>query len=90
MSPARLGGAKVGAGPVQVNMARVQVPLSTVVAAWLLRRLWAGICFITLRPLVLLAGLVGWFAWWITARHGLVPILATVVLLVGGLVVWRG
>jgi S-DNA-T family DNA segregation ATPase FtsK/SpoIIIE len=92
MSPSmsRVGGSKVGAGPVRVNMARVRVPLGTVIVAWVLRRLWAGVCFLALRPLVVLAGLVVWGAWWVTSRHGLFPILATLVPVGAALLVWRG
>jgi S-DNA-T family DNA segregation ATPase FtsK/SpoIIIE len=71
-------------------MARVQVPLTTVILAWLGRRLWALIRFVAVRPLLILTLLVVGFAWWVTARHGLVPILATAGLITAGLLIWRG
>lgn len=84
----RLGGAKVGAGPVRVKMAEVQVPLSTVIAAWLARRLWVGIRFLVRRPMLIVAIVVVVFARAFTLRHGPALIVASTVVVAAVLAAW--
>jgi len=83
-----IGGARTDSAPVRVNMAKVQVPLSTVIAAWLLRRLWAGLRFVLVRPTQLLALGLLVLGWRVTLHHGPVPVLVALAVLVVALLAW--
>lgn len=82
------GGQRSDSAPVRVNMAKVQVPLTTVIVAWLFRRLWAAIRFVLTRPLLLLVGAVVVLAVRVTAHDGLLPVVVTVAVIVLGLAAW--
>lgn len=85
----RLGGDQHGGGPFRLNVAKVKVPLSAVLAAWAGRKILDGIGWLARHPLVFIPVLVLWAAARIVDGLGLWPILLTLVLLVAGLVTWR-
>ncbi|MCW2542044.1 MAG: cell division protein FtsK [Frankiales bacterium] len=85
----RLGATRHDDGPVRVQLAKVHVPLSAVVGAWLARKLAAGIVGIVKHParigLVIVLGVL----WDLDLRYGPWPILLTVLCTVQLLAVWR-
>ncbi len=85
----RLGGTKVGSSaPVRVNVAKVRVPLTTVVLAWLARRAWAGIWFLLRRPVLFLSLALLVLCWWVTLRHGPIPVGTVLTITTASLVAW--
>ena len=85
----RLGGDQHGGGPFRLNVAKVKVPLSAVLAAWTGRKLAEGIAWVARHPLVPLSLLVLWVAARIVGALGLWPILLGLVAFAVGLVTWR-
>ncbi|HSE09649.1 MAG TPA: FtsK/SpoIIIE domain-containing protein [Nocardioidaceae bacterium] len=85
----RLGGDQHGGGPFRLNVAKVRVPLSAVLAAWAGRKILDGLAWLVRHPLVLLPLIVLWVGARIVDGPGLWPILLALVGLVAGLVVWR-
>ena len=69
-------------------MAKIQVPLTTVIVAWLFRRLWAVLWFVLSRPLLLLVGALVVLGVRVTAHHGPLPVVSAAVVLVVGLLAW--
>jgi DNA segregation ATPase FtsK/SpoIIIE, S-DNA-T family len=85
----RLGGDQHGGGPFRLNVAKVKVPLSAVLAAWAGRKLAEGIGWLARHPIVLLPVLGLWLAGKVVSGLGLWPLLLALGLLVGGVVAWR-
>ena len=85
----RLGGDRHDEGPVRLNVAKVQVPLSAVLAAWAGRRLVAGAWWLVRHPLIVAAVVLVLVAVRVTATRG--PLLVVSVLVAAGvaLAVWR-
>lgn len=86
----RYGGDQRSGGPVQLRAATVRIPLTTVVVAWLVRRVWAGCSWLVRHPRSVLVAVVVVLMWRWTAHHG--PILLLGVLLLtdaGGLAWWH-
>jgi S-DNA-T family DNA segregation ATPase FtsK/SpoIIIE len=82
----RLGSSVHDGGPVQLHIAKVRVPLTAVVGAWLLRRTGAGLLWLTRHPMALAAAAVAVVLWRSTGAR-LLAVAVGVVLTVG-LVVW--
>ena len=59
----RLGGLKQETGPIRLHVAKVKVPLSTVIAAWAGRRLFALVRWLVVRPLLVLALILAVLTW---------------------------
>jgi S-DNA-T family DNA segregation ATPase FtsK/SpoIIIE len=85
----RLGGDQHGGGPFRLNVAKVKVPLSAVLAAWAGRKILDGLGWLARHPLMLLPLLVLWLAGRIVDGLGLWPTLLALILVVAGLVTWR-
>lgn len=85
----RLGGDQHGGGPFRLNVAKVRVPLSAVLAAWAGRKAAEGIGWLARHPVVLLPVLLLWLTAKVVAGLGPWPLLVAAVLAVGGLVAWR-
>ena len=85
----RLGGDRRDTGPVRLNVAKVHVPLSAVLAAWVGRRLAAGTWWLLRRPAALALALLAIAAGWVTAKSGPAPVLAVVAVVGEALVIWR-
>lgn len=87
-----LGGSGFGtrrdSAPVRVHLAKVQVPLTTVIVAWVLRRLWAALPFVLRRPLLLAAVGVVVLAGRVTAHHGPLPVVLALAVLAVALAAW--
>ncbi|WP_246131246.1 FtsK/SpoIIIE domain-containing protein [Cellulomonas aerilata] len=83
-----MGGDRRDTGPVRLNIARVRLPLTAVVAAWVGRRLAAGVWWVLRRPgAVTVVGLV-LVALWVTVAHGPLPVLAVVAVAGSTLLIW--
>lgn len=85
----RLGGTSRGQTPVRLNVAKVRVPLSAVLAAWAGRRLGAGGWWLLRHPFAVAATAVSLVAWRVTVTHGPLPVLAVVSAFTFALFVWR-
>ena len=85
----RLGGVQHGGGPFRLNVAKVKVPLSAVLAAWAGRKVAEGMAWLARHPWVMLPLLALWVAAKIVDGLGLWPILLALLVLVGGLITWR-
>jgi DNA segregation ATPase FtsK/SpoIIIE, S-DNA-T family len=85
----RLGGTPRAPSPVRLNVAKVHVPLSAVLAAWAGRRLGAGGWWLLRHPIAVAAALVALLAWRITVRSGPFPVLAVFGTSAVVLLVWR-
>ncbi|SOD73283.1 S-DNA-T family DNA segregation ATPase FtsK/SpoIIIE [Jatrophihabitans sp. GAS493] len=85
------GGTRRDPAPMQVHMAKVKVPLTAVIAAWVARRVWAGVVACVKHPLTMLFLALLLWLWHLDLEHGPLPILTTValVLVVGGVWRWR-
>ena len=84
----RLGGDQHGGGPFRLNVAKVRVPLSAVLAAWLGRKVLGAVVWVVRHPVVFAPVFGVWLLVRVLDVLGPVPISATVVLLAGALVVW--
>ncbi len=85
----RLGGDQHGGGPFRLNVAKVKVPLSAVLAAWAGRKAAEGIGWLARHPLAL-APVVGlWLTVKVVHELGLLPLLLALASLVASLAVWR-
>lgn len=82
------GGTRSDSAPVRVNMAKVHVPLTTVIVVWLFRQLWAALRFLLARPLLLLAAVLVVLAVRVSVHDGPLPVLVLLGILTGLLVVW--
>ena len=85
----RLGGDQHGGGPFRLNVAKVKVPLSAVLAAWAGRKILDGLGWLARHPLIFVPLLALWLAARVLDWLGLWPILLTLVLIVASLVTWR-
>lgn len=85
----RLGGTTRGQTPVRLNVAKVHVPLSAVLAAWAGRRLGAGGWWLLRHPFAVAAALVVLVAWRVTVTSGPLPVLAVVSVVSAVLLIWR-
>lgn len=85
----RLGGDQRGGGPFRLNVAKVRVPLSAVLAAWAGRKAAEGVGWLARHPVVLLPVLLVWLAAKVVGGLGAWPLLVAAVLVIGGLLVWR-
>ena len=79
--------------PVRLNVAKVHVPLSAVLAAWVSRKLSQGLVWllrlIIHRPVVLVPMGVMWFAVRLAHGHGVVVTSILTMVTTAALVVWR-
>ena len=86
----RVGGTPDGQqAPVGLHLAKVRVPLTGVLAAWLGRRLVAGGWWLIRHPLAVVAALVVLAMWRVTLTHGPLPALALCSVVTVALLVWR-
>jgi hypothetical protein len=69
----RLGGTPGGPGPVRLNVAKVHVPLSAVLAAAAWRRLAAGGWWLLRHPFAVVAAVAVLMASRFTTTHGALP-----------------
>jgi S-DNA-T family DNA segregation ATPase FtsK/SpoIIIE len=72
----RLGGHARDRAPIRLDVAKVHVPLSTVIAAWAGRRLWAGVVWVVKRPLLIVSTALLVLVCRFIAAHGPGPLLA--------------
>ncbi len=85
----RLGGTEHGGGPVRLNVAKVRVPLTAVLAAWLAHKTVDGLGWLlrhpaaTVPPTITVALMVLWH------RLGPAPILGLLATVIVTLAVWR-
>ncbi len=84
----RLGGDQRNDGPLRLNVAKVRVPLSAVVAVWVARKVLAGLWWLVRHPLIWLSFLVVGLAVWVISRVGPWLCLAVVLAIAVGLVAW--
>jgi S-DNA-T family DNA segregation ATPase FtsK/SpoIIIE len=79
--------------PVRLNVAKVHVPLSAVLAAWVSRKLGQGLAWllrlVIRRPVVLVPVAGVWFAVRLAHGHGVVVATILAVVATVALVVWR-
>ena len=85
----RLGGTPHQQYPVRLNVAKVHVPLSAVLAAWAGRRVGAGGWWLFRHPFAMLAALVVLVALRVTVTRGPVPLLVVLGVVAGLLLLWR-
>jgi S-DNA-T family DNA segregation ATPase FtsK/SpoIIIE len=85
----RLGGTPRGQTPVRLNVAKVHVPLSAVLAAWAGRRLGAGGWWLLRHPFAVASALVVMVAWRVTVTSGPFPVLTLVGVSALVLLAWR-
>jgi len=85
---ARLGGSPREQPLVRLNVAKVRVPLSAVLAAWAGRRVGAGGWWLTRHPLAVVAAVVVLLAWRAEVMIGPLPVLAVLVAVVLLLAGW--
>src|SRR3954452_5177996 len=93
MNPASLRGTRRESSPLRLNIAKVHVPLSAVLAAWFGRKLGHGITalfrLLVTRPWALVIVVVVWFGGRLVDGHGIAALLALFLVLTASLVVWR-
>src|SRR4051794_37464766 len=93
MNPASLRGTRHESNPLRLNIAKVHVPLSAVLAAWVGRKLGHGITaclrLLVARPLALLIVVVVWFGSRLVDGHGIAALLALLLMLTALLACWR-
>ena len=85
----RLGGTQADTNPLRLNIARVHVPLSAVLAAWAMRKVGSGLGWLVRHPLLLLPVLVVWFGLRLLDGHGVTATLLVSLTILVGLVLWR-
>jgi S-DNA-T family DNA segregation ATPase FtsK/SpoIIIE len=85
----RLGGVQKDSNPLRLNIARVHVPLSAVVAAWTGREIAAQLGWLLRHPLVFLPVLAVWVGLPLLGGHALPATVLLLVALTTVLVVWR-
>lgn len=85
----RLGGTPRGQTPVRLNVAKVHVPLSAILAAWAGRRLGAGGWWLLRHPVAVAVALVVLVGWRVTVTSGPLPVLTVVTVVSAVLLVWR-
>ena len=85
----RLGGVEHGGGPFRLNVAKVKVPLSAVLAAWAGRKLGSGIGWLVRHPLVLVPVLLVLGVLRVLDVLGPLPLGLAAVLAVLVLVAWQ-
>jgi len=86
----RMGGIPHGQhAPVRLNVAKVRVPLTAVLAAWLGRRLVAGGWWLLRHPLAVVAAMVVLAMWRVTLTRGPLPVLALSSVVTTVLLLWR-
>ncbi len=74
----RLGGHARDRAPIRLDIAKVHVPLSTVIAAWCGRRLWAAVVWFIKRPLILVAATVAVLVCRFVGDYGPAPLVTVV------------
>jgi S-DNA-T family DNA segregation ATPase FtsK/SpoIIIE len=84
----RLGGIQHESGPVRLHVAKVKVPLSAVIGAWLARKLGAAVVGTAKHPARLLAAVVLVVLWRLDLAHGPLPILTVAALAGAAALVW--
>src|SRR4051794_32359324 len=93
MNPASLRGTRRESNPLRLNIAKVHVPLSAVLAAWVGRKLGHGITaclrLLVARPWALLIVVVVWFGGRLVDGHGIAALLALFLALTALAVGWR-
>ena len=85
----RLGGARQERSPLRLNVARVHVPLSAVLAAWAGRRLLAVTGWLVRHPWAMVAVVGVWVGLRLLRRLGPGPATAPAAVVMVGLLVWR-
>jgi len=85
----RLGGTQREQNPLRLNIARVHVPLSAVLAAWCGRKIGAGLARLTRHPLLLVPVLGVWFGLRLLDGHGVAGTLMVLLVLAAVIGVWR-
>jgi S-DNA-T family DNA segregation ATPase FtsK/SpoIIIE len=85
----RLGGIQPETGPVRLQVAKVKMPLSAVIGAWLARKLCAAVLGAAKHPVRLLILAVLLMLWWLDLRFGSLPLLLAAALLASVAIVWR-
>ena len=85
----RLGGSRREENPLRLNIARVHVPLSAVLAAWSARKIGSGVGWLLRHPLLLLALPAGWLVARLLNGHAIAAVLLLVLMLGSLLTAWR-
>src|SRR4051794_16873770 len=93
MNPPSMRGTRRESSPLRLNIAKVHVPLSAVLAAWLGRKLAQSISalfrLVLARPWILLIVVVMWLVGRVVEGHGIAALLALLLVLTALLVGWR-
>lgn len=85
----RLGGTEHGGGPFRLNVAKVRVPLTAVLAAWVGKKVADGLGWLVRRPIAMVPPLIVVVLATVWHRHGPLPILLLAGGVATGLVLWR-
>ena len=85
----RLGGDRRERGPMRLNVAKVHVPLTAVLAAWAGRRLAAGVWWLLRNPLAVTLVIVGLVVVRVTATRGPLLVLSVAAVAALALTMWR-
>ncbi|WP_298455299.1 FtsK/SpoIIIE domain-containing protein [uncultured Cellulomonas sp.] len=84
----RLGGDRREHGPMRLNVAKVRVPLTAVLAAWAGRQLASGVWWLLRHPLAVALAVAALMAVRVTATRGPVLVLSVAAVAVAVLVAW--
>ncbi len=84
----RLGGHARDRAPIRLDIAKVHVPVSTVIAAWCGRHVWAAVVWFVKRPLILVAATVAVVMCRFVGDHGLAPLLVVLSAVTVTLTAW--
>ena len=85
----RVGGIEHGGGPFRLHVAKVKVPLTAVLAAWVGSKIGAALVWLVKHPVVFAPVVLLWLLAAVTDALGAVPLLVALVAVVAGLLVWR-
>src|SRR3954447_20743670 len=93
MNPASMRGTRRESSPLRLNIAKVHVPLSAVLAAWLGRTLaqslGALLGLVLARPWILLVVVVTWLGGRVVDGHGTAALLALLLIVTALFTCWR-
>src|SRR4051794_21602605 len=93
MNPASLRGTRRESSPLRLNIAKVHIPLSAVLAAWLGRKLAQSVSalfrLVLARPWTLVVVVFTWLGGRVVDGHGLAALLALLLVVTALLASWR-
>src|SRR3954447_4306060 len=93
MNPPSMRGTRRDTSPLRLNIAKVHIPLSAVLAAWAGRKLaqflGALLRLVIARPWILLVVVVAWLGGRVVGGHGIAALLALLLVVTALLACWR-